>query len=117
MQQHEPRMSPACLRALLIVQWLTVALAIHFGQMSLDWQSAPDADFKGSPDAFYNMMEVVSTWWILKGACIAVALNMVVLALWRRREIAAANWLVKLYWLGFVLPIPVVVWFGRNITT
>lgn len=110
------RMSPALLRVLLVFQWLTVALAIHFAIMSLDWQSAPDETFKGSPDAFHNMMQVLYAWYMLKGACIAVAVNMIVLAVGRRREIAAGNWLVKLHWLGFVLPIPVVVWFGRNIT-
>jgi hypothetical protein len=116
MPPHEAKMSTACLRGLLIFQWLAVALAIHFGQMSLDWQRAPDVLFKGSPDAFHTMSVVVSTWWMMKGACIGIAVNMILLAVWRRADIAAGNWLVKLHWLGFVLPVPLLLWFGRHIT-
>lgn len=110
------RLGTTWLRGLLIFQWLAVGLAIHFGQMSLEWQSAPDEVFKGSPDAYHNMSEAVSSWWMMKGASIGIAVNMILLAIWRRHDIAVGNWLVKLHWLGFVVPIPLVIWFGRNIT-
>lgn len=110
------RLSTGWLRGLLIFQWLAVGIAIHFGQMSLEWQSAPDEVFKGTPDAYYNMTVVISNWWLMKGASIGIAVNMILLAIWLRHEIAAGSWSVKLHWLGFILPIPLLIWFGWHIT-
>ena len=108
-------MGIALLRGLLIFQWLTAALAVFYGGMYLDWQTAPDEVIKGSPDAYHSINVLLSNWWMLKGACVGVTINMILLAIWQRREIAAASWQVKLHWIAFVLPIIVVFWFGEHI--
>lgn len=108
-------MSVALLRSLLLLQWLTAALAVFYGDMYLDWQTAPVELVKHSPDAYHSMTVLLSNWWMLKGACIGVTINVILLAIWQRKEIVASSWPVKIHWAGFLLPIIVVFWFGQRI--
>lgn len=101
------------LLVIVILQWTLVALALYFGSMYSNWREFPLDQLRSSPDAFSYLIDSLHYWWWLSGAAAGVCVNMLIQGAFRVREILIQPLSMKLCWLGFALPLPVLLILGR----
>lgn len=108
-------MSLGLLRILFLVQTLVTGIAILNGHGYLEWQQVSAKEIASSRDAIYSIKNLLSDWWFFKGACGGIAACVSLMAILCRKEIIDGGWYIKAHWMVQVLPISVVLVYGRGI--
>ena len=109
------KMIPRLLGGMLILQWLFVASAFYFRAVYLGWVNVPIEVIKASPEGYYYMGQAYRYWWMLSGMIIGILISTASFTVGLRKEIAISRWPVKLQLIGLLIPLPLIVLFGKDV--